>query len=324
MSLVFVHGRAQEMYTQVELTKKWADVLLMGANAARLKCDVDLVRKQIILPYYGTALASFLSDDNQSAKLLAEDETRSKSEDFYQDFRAELQEKLGSSNVEPARLPDDDSRGTSEISIDTLEESERAIYNRKGVVGLARLLDRKSARLSTLTINQLLKDVGIYLSSAAARDKVDAIVVEAIRSSAEPRVIVAHSLGAVVAFRALHSLPDTEVAQLVTIGSPLGVNAVCSRLDLKPFAMWPANLHAWTNAFDPRDIVSLDIPIDRRSLLRQAYATLEVRATSRFDVWNIGDVENPTDNCHGIDGYLCDPIVARIVLEQFGFARECE
>lgn len=77
----------------------------------------------------------------------------------------------------------------------------------------------------------------------------------------ETQVIVAHSLGTVVAYEALCAHPDWRDMALVTLGSPLGVrNLVFDRLDPRPTggrARWPLPVKSWTNIADRGDVVAL-------------------------------------------------------------------
>lgn len=75
------------------------------------------------------------------------------------------------------------------------------------------------------------------------------------------KVIVAHSLGGVVAYEALCAHPEWSDLNLVTIGSPLAIpNLVFDRLVPPPvggYARWPAPVKRWTNIADAGDVVAL-------------------------------------------------------------------
>lgn len=77
----------------------------------------------------------------------------------------------------------------------------------------------------------------------------------------ETKVIVAHSLGTVAAYEALHALADGPPLTLVTLGSPLAVrNLVFERLLPRPTdgrARRPAPVERWTNVADVGDVVAL-------------------------------------------------------------------
>jgi hypothetical protein len=75
------------------------------------------------------------------------------------------------------------------------------------------------------------------------------------------RVIVAHSLGSVVAYEALCANPEWSGINFVTLGSPLGIrHLVFDRLEPPPTAgkgYWPRSATRWTNIADRGDIVAL-------------------------------------------------------------------
>jgi hypothetical protein len=77
----------------------------------------------------------------------------------------------------------------------------------------------------------------------------------------DTRVVVAHSLGSVVAYEALCSVPDRRPVTFVTLGSPLGVRHLTfDRLDPSPtegVGAWPTAVEHWHNVSDPGDIVAL-------------------------------------------------------------------
>ncbi|GAA0410472.1 hypothetical protein GCM10010357_34380 [Streptomyces luteireticuli] len=106
-----------------------------------------------------------------------------------------------------------------------------------------------------------LKQVTDYFTNASVRSAARERV--AARITPETRVVVAHSLGSVIAYE---TLCDSELSAgwnihtLVTLGSPLGMGAlVLDRLQPEPVgrrAAWPTPLWSWTNIADTTDIVS--------------------------------------------------------------------
>ncbi|MGW2827093.1 hypothetical protein ACWC24_39885 [Streptomyces sp. NPDC001443] len=109
-----------------------------------------------------------------------------------------------------------------------------------------------------------LKQVSRYLTDPEVRAKALARVVDQIQE--DTRVVVAHSLGSVVAYEALCARPGHTVRAFVTIGSPLGIpNLILHRLQPTPLTLggqakgvWPGSEHlAWTNLADQGDVVAL-------------------------------------------------------------------
>jgi hypothetical protein len=107
-----------------------------------------------------------------------------------------------------------------------------------------------------------LKQVHKYFTDRELRPKIRAAVDAAIAD--DTRVIVAHSLGSVVAYEVLCTRPGPERQAFVTLGSPLGLsNLIFDRLDPRPRppgdeprGHWPGPVRAWTNIADQGDVVA--------------------------------------------------------------------
>ncbi|MFI6878092.1 hypothetical protein ACIBL6_32085 [Streptomyces sp. NPDC050400] len=104
-----------------------------------------------------------------------------------------------------------------------------------------------------------LKQVRAYLTDPVVHAEVQRRVAASLTD--DTRVVVAHSLGSVVAYEALCAHPEWPVRSLVTLGSPLGVrNLVFERLRAgvggKP-GDWPGGIGQWTNIADVGDVVAL-------------------------------------------------------------------
>ncbi|MFB6626289.1 hypothetical protein ACFCWD_18815 [Streptomyces sp. NPDC056374] len=120
-------------------------------------------------------------------------------------------------------------------------------------------------RLTQTFIRVFFREVAAYLRAkddparAAARDLVAGCIAEH-----HPRVVIAHSLGTVVAYEALHSRPDLDVELLLTLGSPLALpHAVFDRLAPRPdgaptpLGSRPSSVARWVNIADPGDPVAI-------------------------------------------------------------------
>ncbi|WP_030019114.1 hypothetical protein [Streptomyces monomycini] len=104
-----------------------------------------------------------------------------------------------------------------------------------------------------------VRQVRSYLTDSAVRRQVQSRMTAAVTD--RTRVIVAHSLGSVVAYEWLCAHPERRDLTLVTLGSPLAVrNIVFDRLRPAPAegrAVWPAGVRAWCNIADRGDVVAL-------------------------------------------------------------------
>jgi hypothetical protein len=105
-----------------------------------------------------------------------------------------------------------------------------------------------------------LKQVYRYLHDSEIRSAARKRIEDRIDS--ETRVIIAHSLGSVIAYESLCANPDWPVTDLITLGSPLGIrHLIFDKLEPNPqqgIGAWPAGLRRWVNISDVRDVVALN------------------------------------------------------------------
>lgn len=124
-------------------------------------------------------------------------------------------------------------------------------------------------RLTHAFIAAFFRDVTRYLGDengstrAAAREEVASTI-----ASTGARVVIAHSLGSVVAYEALHAHPELEVDLLLTLGSPLALrHGVFDRLSPAPVdgtGQRPPGVRRWVNLSDHGDIVAIPRPFKQR------------------------------------------------------------
>ncbi|WP_327358121.1 serine peptidase [Streptomyces sp. NBC_01304] len=115
-------------------------------------------------------------------------------------------------------------------------------------------------------VQLLFGEVATYLRAVDGKERVaarDEVAARIVRH--RPRVVVAHSLGSVVAYEALHATPDAGVELFLTLGSPLAMpGVVFERLDPAPAGaspaargIRPAGAARWVNLADPGDPVAV-------------------------------------------------------------------
>lgn len=161
------------------------------------------------------------------------------------------------------------------------------------------LLDRLVPEASGAMIARVTSDIARYLLSPQVRRHVNRAVARAF-ADCRPRgdvVVVAHSLGTVIAYNLLRSEGprlNFRVPLFVTLGSPLGVAAV--RKPLMPLS-YPTVVGRWFNAFDTRDVVAPH-PLDHQ------------RFAITPPIANYRGVRNDSTNHHALTDYLRDPRVA--------------
>ncbi len=286
--LVFVHGRSQHDKDPDELKRIWVSSWKEGLAKSGLA--LPLPESNIRFPYYGQALFDLVSD---SAAEPAEIVVRGGEADvderqFAYALLSKTLEKFGIS--------------TDQV-LETVEAADRGVLNTPVIRALLQALDRHVPHASSLSVALATRDVYSYLSNPGIRDTIEAGIRRAITPGV-PTVVVSHSLGTVVTYNLLRregAELGFKVPLYVTLGSPLAVSTIKEKLrPLKAIAC----AGVWFNAMDSRDIVSLQ-PLD----------ATHFRITPPIE--NKTDVDNPTENRHGITGYLGDAAVARRIYEAF-------
>ncbi|MFI0405730.1 hypothetical protein [Actinomadura sp. 3N508] len=152
-----------------------------------------------------------------------------------------------------------------------------------------------------------LKQVRRYFTDDALRAAAQAEVAAAV--TPRTRVIVAHSLGSVVAYEALCAHPEWPVTTLVTLGSPLGLrHLVLDRLRPAPGekdgtvrAHWPGGVGSWTNITDAGDVVA--VVEDIRPFFGDRVRQIRVHNGSQ---------------AHDMRAYLTDEATGRVIAEGMG------
>jgi endonuclease G, mitochondrial len=163
----------------------------------------------------------------------------------------------------------------------------------------------RAARIAAFRalVKRSFQDVHAYFFGGDG-DAMRAVVRKALTGIDGPVVVLAHSLGSIIAYDVLREFDDRDLAVplLVTVGSPLGVTEV-QDLVTNPLEV-PAVVGRWLNVSDLRDLVALDHTI------RSEFRPVE-RCHDAF-------VTNSSDNHHGIVEYLRSRPVRDAVLSLFG------
>jgi hypothetical protein len=294
--LVLVHGRAQEHKDSVALKAEWLEALEEGLSKSDLTLPVS--EHDVQFPFYGDTLYDMVggkSGDSAAAVIVrgegADDEERR----FTRAVLQEIRRKTGITDAQVAGV-------TGQDVVD-----RAGPLNWEWFQGFLKAVDRFVPYGSGTSIALFTHDVYQYLKNSAIRETIDTGVSAAITPGVET-VVVAHSLGTVVAYNLLRQqghLRGWKVPDYISVGSPLAVTEI--RKTLKNFApvRCPECVSKWFNAMDERDVVAL-YPLDStRFPLDPANPGIE----------NKTNVHNQTSNRHGIAGYLNDKEVARRIYD---------
>jgi hypothetical protein len=287
--LVLIHGRSQERLDALSLKAAWVNAWKEGL--AKNGLTLPIADDDIRFPYYGQTLYDLVEGKPASevAEVIVRGEDAGEKEAiFVRDILLEIQKHT--------KITDEQ---VQELSVDAV--LERGPLNWKWVRSVLKAIDTHVPRASSVSILLATRDVYLYLKNPGFQNIVDQGVRSAITPGVET-VVVGHSLGAVVSYSLLRRDGKSlgwKVPLYVTLGAPLAVTAIKDAL--KPID-YPECVTRWFNAMDSRDIVSL-YPLDGTHF----------RVTPAIE--NKTDVDNPTENRHGISGYLSDAVVAKRIYD---------
>lgn len=283
--LVFVHGRAQEGNDPAHLKKTWIDAFKKGLAKSGLGMPVadDKVR----FPFYGDTLRDLVAGvpgDRIAAVIVKGDNADAEEREFIRQYVLEVQNAL-------------------KIDEDLIRREGGQVVVEKGPLNwewlqtVLSVIDRRVPGASGTTVALTTKDVYAYLRNPGLQSVIDSGVRNAFTRDVE-QVVVSHSLGTVVAYSLIRREGPAlgwKIPLFVTLGSPLAVNVI--KTSLAPLKH-PGSVGKWFNAMDGRDVVSL-YPLDAHHF--NITPTIE----------NKIDVNNHTENRHGIVGYLDDAEIAK-------------
>lgn len=285
--LVFIHGRAQENRNAVESKGEWIAALKIGLDANGL--ELPITEDAIRFPYYGQTLYDLTRGRpvEEIAEVIVRGDPANENDPeamFVRSVLLEIKEKHGITDEQVAQVA-----GTN--------INERGVLNWKWVQNVLRAIDTHVPGASSASVSLATRDVYLYLKNPGFQHVIDVGTKKAITPGIET-VVVSHSLGTVVAYNILRRDGKDmgwKVPLFITLGSPLAVGVIKS--SLAPIK-YPSCVSAWYNAMDSRDVVSL-------------YPLHDQHFRVAPSIINKTNVNNNTENRHGISGYLSDPDVAK-------------
>ncbi len=252
-AIVLVHGIAQEQYSADTLERDWLPAL---AGGVRTSGDADLADRlwraarpgdlETRMAYYGDL---FRNPDAQGST--------TEFGDGAVDLAEELARVLLANAAEAAADPRDRAEAARRLAVladDTAEAQGPRAALRPALNGLAALRWFAPAGMGVAGkfVWRALTQVTRYLTDESIRGAAQDRALDQV--GPETRLIVAHSLGSVVAYEALQRT-DFPVA-LLTLGSPLGLRTVVyDRLRPQPPRV-PATVTVWDNLADRDDLVA--------------------------------------------------------------------
>lgn len=283
--LIFIHGRSQEFKNADQLKDEWITAFKRGLSKQGLSLPIP--EENIRFPYYGQTLHDLVNDipdDEIASVIIKGDNAGAEKREFIRQIVLEIQNKF---HISEKQL----------ITAGGKAIVEKGPLNWEWLQTVLKVLDERVPGASRTTISLLTNDVYEYLRNPGIQLIIDSGICDAFTSKRE-QVVVSHSLGTIVAYNILRRYcleNGWKVPLFVTLGSPLAISII--KNSLAPLKHPDCVTH-WFNAMDERDIVSL-YPLD------------QIHFGISPPIENKTNVQNHTDNRHGIIGYLDNTEVAK-------------
>lgn len=256
--LVMVHGIGPDDETEHRLREDWTRALartLRNNDRGEAADRLDSGAVTVDMAYYRHLYRDYVPQD---------------------DFDVRLPAPIAATGVEVARdIIDNICRHASdpedsEEAAQALEELTVEVGPEQGPLEPLRMFVSMMGRLGPIARSGFaalsstgafhLGQVAAYLDDERVREG----AIEAVLSRVTPdtKVVLAHSLGTVVAYEALHRL-EQPLPLLVTFGSPLGLRSIIrGRLRPQPLRS-PAHLKRWVNVADRDDFIVATLRLRR-------------------------------------------------------------
>ncbi len=254
-----------------------------GIQNAGLKLDID--DAHIHLPFYGNTLIQLIDQSETINSVVVKGGKNTVGEAEAQIMAEVVKELLDANGI-----------GAGQVSAAQAAAGfgirKKGPLNWSWVLAGLRLLNER--KIATLALELCVRDVYQYVYDPAIAEVINKGVASAL--TGREAVVVAHSLGTVVAYSILTEMgpqANWRVPAFITLGSPLAIHGVNQFL---PSLGMPSCVSSWHNGRDPHNTVAL-FP-----LAPKHFPDLGIIAKN--------NIVNTSSNHHGIEEYLCDRDVA--------------
>ncbi|MEK0098839.1 hypothetical protein ACFC18_38710 [Streptomyces sp. NPDC056121] len=266
--LVMVHGIGPEHETEQRLREDWTRTLartLRDNGHADAADRLDGGAVTIDMAYYRHLYQDYVPHDDFDVRLPAP--IAATGEEVARDIIDNIRR-----HASDPQDSDEAAEALEELTVDVGPEQGPLEPLRMFISMMGRLgpIARSGFAALTSTGAFHLGQVAAYLDDERVRES----AIEAVLSRVTPdtKAVLAHSLGTIVAYEALHRL-DQPLPLLVTFGSPLGLRSIIrGRLRPQPLRS-PAHLKRWVNVADRDDFIVATLKL--RKLFPEDDAVLE-------------------------------------------------
>lgn len=283
--VILIHGINNEGKSEQIIRETWSDAIGRGFQKLGLPLPLGI---EYHAAYYGDMLyegtLSWGADD-ETAKPMGIDSPENDYADYqiaalYREFQA------------AHNISDEAVRSELNEKDDRAATSMAGGIHKRWLKAIARALERILPSKGRNVARLFLRQASAYLERPGLKERIDDLVLDQVFDDLgdESCIVIAHSLGTIVAYALLRRLRHrVRVKLLLTAGSPLGSKLVQQRLG-PPLVCLP-NVHRWINLTDPDDFVAI------QNELNQSTFGCNV-------IENVSNLDNGSEDAHSIERYL--------------------
>lgn len=282
MRIVLVHGINNQGRSEREIIDDWLNALSKVLPSNEIAA---IRRSEIVAPFYGDVLFNATKEASTAGPIpiaLSAGDLPNEEADFYLNTLEDMAPVAGVTETDIRK------------QAGTEEAIEQGLPHDRRLNAILRAVETVSPFQGKIML-RFIPQAFVYLRRPHVADQIDDIVRPAL--SGEPCIVIAHSLGTVVAFKLLRATTSARVPFYLTLGSPLAVKSVKNALG--PAYTRPSNISTWINGLDRDDAVTVG-----RALKANTFGP---------GIENIDDIENGNADPHDIRRYLQDRRIAQAI-----------
>lgn len=246
MNIIFIHGMNQQHETAQSIKKRWLGLLEQALNQTQQKAVFPYLTRHFRMPFYGDLLSRYHLSNVLSASTLLP-QTWPHLSFSHPNIHAQKNNKTGTSPLKtPSKTPIQPNFHTKLHHFSALSK-DYALHN-------FALLMNDFPKLHTTLLHKFLVETDLYLSNSHFMHAVHLRIHQQLHDS-KPNIIVAHSLGSVIAYHYLLEHPEMNIHSLITLGCPLAFQTIQNRLP-QPIQR-PVSLKGdWINFYSHDDFLA--------------------------------------------------------------------
>ena len=295
MNVIFIHGMNQQQQTAASLQQNWLDILEQGLIQAHQQAIFPYLKKHVHMPFYGDLLTRYHLENTLNASTLMPQVWSHLP--FFHPTHPLKQTKIinNNENIKKSIFYSkifDALKFSPTLKTFSAQSKDLVLHDFSVVLNYF-------PKLHANLLHKFLVETYLYLSNPHFIHAVHTRIHEQLHNH-KTSVIVAHSLGSVIAYHFLLLHPELKIHRFISLGSPLAFRVIQTYLP-QPLQHPVAISGDWINFYSHDDFLS-SFPLIKPTFdFQPAIINHQIRT----------DIYHP----HDIQNYLQHPKVIQALLD---------